>query len=883
MKGIIDTINYYQTRSADKLQSEQLVNIPVIEENQIEYVINGYYLNNRRHLVNPYKTICIKLSYLKSKNIEFNILSQYIDKVTPLIDLVENNIIEPIALFIDGRCVPWTTFKGDSVIDVVITPLSYYLLINKINYETNRTFVKEDEELSDNEKTKGSDEYIDMKYANIMTLPDYVSFSTSNNTKSLFSFDSKGRFCPQIKGLSKFCFTINNKPNLYYSNITGNVNRFNMMKVTAYDIVDDAHIELKDFKLSDKNVFLFIDGILSCGEKNNIKRGTFCDFTSDHEEYDHYIEMEQSNESLGANPSIRFDDTFLTINNGAALTGSSFDILVYINSAHSNSVENVTKIEDDKLREFISDNRDKYNNHLGKEFILSDHEHHVFEEVDGKKILSQESYNQYITRSIRTILEYDSHAFNNAIKINSNIEFFETDGKTIKEQVNKKDGCLYVPRRHGEMNEEYVIMLVNGTLYKYYHSVKHVFNHCIIPISDINDDDKIEFLRFKDVNNYTFDLTIPKPTASDNGFRMHSSDYVNGDMILFSNVHNKPADESYTYPTNENLYFPVDYTLDTNSADNQIRINLNDEFYYDKPLKVAYRNRFIHSRYLIPSDEYVQYAIDMTEDFMYCNDYSKFIVFHNGYKLDSDLYRIVLPTRATTPFYDIKLYISVAVNAGDSIDVIYTPSLLQDIVYKEEIESNGIIAVDKSILNYSIGSDLYMVWLNGKKIPNSHIKDIDRSRMIIISDEKSVKNLTITKHIPDILYIKDVFMDEKYESNWDKALEGLSIQNIKDMLGITTSNLTASDFDYREGSVDIATIMYELIREQYVINPRVDITDKFIYDYLDIDQSFVTEDGTGSIESPVILPVADANREDNLDGTPWAISNNSGTVSEETV
>ena len=187
---------------------------------------------------------------------------------------------------------------------------------------------------------------------------------------------------------------------------------------------------------------------------------------------------------------------------------------------------------------------------------------------------------------------------------------------------------------------------------------------------------------------------------------------------------------------------------------------------------------------------------------------------------------------------------------------------MQDIVYSSLIENNGFIEVDKNILGYGISTDLYIIWLNGKKVAKSDIKDIDATRFQITSSEKAVRNLCITKYISDIDILVDDFKNQT--SNWDDVFAQLTYDEIKQMLGISALGLTNEETDFTTTATDIKAVMYELIREQYVANPRVDITGEFVYGYADIDTTMLEEyDGDGR----VLLKVADAENEENLDIT----------------
>ena len=420
-----------------------------------------------------------------------------------------------------------------------------------------------------------------------------------------------------------------------------------------------------------------------------------------------------------------------------------------------------------------------------------------------------------------------------------------------------EDGVLIIPRQHSSMIDEFILMLVNGILYKYYRLIKYRANQCIIPIQEIAYTDTVEFLRFQNVNNGVTNIIINE----DDGFLNYSPDIINNNMILFST---ETDIDIFQFPLSGLQHFPVDYTLEIDD-NGKIKINLTNSFYYGKPLNVAYRNRFQHFWFnLVETTD--KYTVNLSDKFMYCNDYAKYLVFYNGRRLGSDHFRLTLPVRPTTPFSTFEIYLSLPVKTGDRLDIVYVPSLMHDTIMMPEVPVSGDIIVDKNVINYGLSTDLYMLWVNGKKIPASHIVDIDSTHIRIISDEASTETLCITKYIPDIDVLTSVFNEN--EALWDTITAQLSDSEIYSLLGINGVNLTNTETNVYDGAVDIKAIMYELIREQFVMNPRVDITGPFIYDYQDVDQTAI--DGYDSGNN-AILPVMDANRQDNLDNVtrPW--------------
>ncbi len=840
MKDLIKNINYYKSRSASNLQSEQVSYIPYLETDQIECTVNTYIMGGKRYIFNQYNHLCIRLKYLRYRPNTYRNRNRYNNLNTPMITLINEKIIQPFALFIDGRFIPW------DIISISICPNASYLVID---------ISRLDGKFKD---------IIGLKYAQILTLPEYVYYSLNGESLEdynvLFSFNDKGEFSTDNPVYS---IIMNKDPHICTSYMSTNES------VNAIDIsstlsdINGNPIKIDKCKLFSENVFLFVNGLFSTGSKKNIKRATDWDYL-DHSEDDFTdfapkLQIVQSDEILNNNPNIRFDKVNLTINDGKNTEFDKYDFVICINTEYSNSIDNMSNAENSFIQPIAQS--------INESGEIPD----FYTELSAPFEMNMDRENDYdsnIVNSIRTMLAYNSNVFKETFRKSSNLEIIEKTGKWVNNTKKVSDNTLWIPRRHNNMSEEFIIMLVNGKLYTYDHAIKYKANYCIIPITGINDDDIIEFLRFKNVNNNTFDLVVGVEEVDDPNYgSYYSSDIINDNLLLFSNEasYTNPENSPYTYPIDGEQHFPVDYSIETDS-DGVMKIVLEDTFYTGKNLKAVYKNRYVHVQYKVPvnNTDYTQFSINLGDKFAFCNDYERFMIFLNGYKLDSNHYRLVLPVRTTTPFYEFKLYLATPINEGDNIDVIYTPSLMKDIVYEPDIEISGNIIVDKSILKYGLGSELFMVWVNGKKVPSSSINDISANRMHIISDELSTKNLCITKYIPDIEILLNDFQSQS--SVWDTVISKLSNEEICNMLGINPAGLTNQELDINKDSVDIKSIMYEIIREWYLSNPRVDTTKTFVYDYSDIDQSIIEEyDDNGNI----LLAAADANHRDNLDGTPW--------------
>ncbi len=830
MKQITDLISRYRTKSAKYLLDNQIAYIPTINNDQINYLCYNYFVDGKliRYVAQGPKC-CFKLRYLKlrprtRKN------AKYFTGVHPVSDLVENKVIYPFMLFINGKFIPW------ELLSITTGQENYYLIV-------------------DSTDTNFSHDCIFLKYAQIIDLPDgcvYNKEYPAENT--MFSFNEYGLFdkksntyrIQQSKPDSNMIFT---------SWVTDG-------PVSAYPILKDV----MDVKLTDKNIILFRNGVLASAPVNNIKKA------HDSERVDPdtgktipCIEFIIDDNFLPIMPSVDVTASFLTIDGGTNDKRDTFSICAFVNSDYNPSIDNITRLQygslEAEIRKNMAENADpEYWGDLKKELSI---------EMDSSK-----KYDENISKAIDDIYKYNSSLFNPIFMNNSNIICENKSYDWIMKNTSK-DGILTIPRMHSRMIDEYFLLFVNGELYKYKHTGKYVANNYYLPIQGIEQGDTIELMRFQNINNTTLNITINK----DDGFVERDETIINNDMVLFST---ETTDTYFEFPKGGIQHFPVEYRLEKDDK-GRIKIILANEYYYGKPLVVTSSNRFQHfSYYLNQTPENAELSIDLRDKFMYCNDYSKYMVFYNGRKLNSDHYRLTLPVRSTTPFYEFKIYLTFPVMEGDHLDVVYVPAFMKDFVanYENSSEFNknrlltsGDIVIDKKNLTYPFSSKLFMVWINGRKIPKDNIVDLDSSRIRITTDEKCIYNVCITKYTPDIEILCNAF--NKNNSVWDSIISRFNDSDISNMLGIDATTFSQIEDNIYANAVDIKSIMYEIIREHYIGNNLVDISEGFIYDYQDVDTSVLEKDENGNIitdpNGNTILNVLDSDLTDSLDNVerPW--------------
>lgn len=909
MSNMIDTINRYKAKSADLLQSQQEAHIPRLED-QIEYATQAYTINNQRVIINQMYHVCFKLKYLKWGTASKNTIDTYLDykkkksvgiddtsiyseyvKMTGLEynmkELVNNKIIRPFMLFIDGIFIPW------EIMYIHLSREQSYLTVKTNMHKNNSGKYYYDEKFGDLIRSP--------RYAQIVSIPDYIGYTSGYSALAedkrpdpdeiIFAFDHSGNYNmdnPEyvyyFKGARTYYNTVTKTwtaetPRMYLARFSADG-----VGVSAYPVLDNV----TDIEVDNSNVFLFTNGILTTGETPVLKIaketeidleiniiGTYetaveegfegtvdewldtltaeaGDYAVVGEAYYRYngyswkymdfvrktisgqnIEEISVTTPITPNPEIRFDSTLLTIGDGTNDNADEYRICVFVNRRYDASVDNIVPFEVDPLSEVV----DSINKGGEAPAWFANASEPFQFKMDRTK-----SYEENVADMIKYMMSYNPAFFGTAIYNNSRIDMEEKTSEWIYAYMSDQ-GVLTVPRRHYEGDDEYLLLFVNGEIYPYMSAASYIANQFVVPINGIDSDDKIELWRFKGINNNTYDIVVDEA----DGFVNYSPEIINNDMVLFSPT---PDTDYFDFSGETLQQFPVEYSLETD-ADGKIKINLANSFYYDKPLTVAYKSRYVHYTYRV-TQEVPDFAINLGNSFKYCHDMNRYNVFYNGRRIDPSKYRLIVPNSPTLPFVQFKLYMSIPVTIGDRVDVIYSPVQFEDVVIYPTIPVSGDLVVEKDLIDYVLNPNLYAVWVNGKKIPNSAISVIDSTHMRITSDENSVEYVAITKQIPSIEEIASAFHEN--ESLWDNVTKQLSDEEIAQFFGVPAGNITADETSIVANAIDNKQVMYELVREEYLNSFRVDTTKPFLYDYF--DKTLVEEDG--------IINVADASVDDNI-------------------
>jgi len=541
------------------------------------------------------------------------------------------------------------------------------------------------------------------------------------------------------------------------------------------------------------------------------------------------------------------------INNGNVSAVDNFTIKVFRNANCTPSYDNLSRLYfpnvKDDIKAVLQGKSRGYIDVLKEPFNLV---------MDKSK-----SYETNRSDALDLIAKYNPLYFNEYYMKEKNFIFVQVDFEWLMAHRDL-DGALKIATRFENGTDFHIIMFINGELYQYYRNAKYANGYWICPLVGIPEDAKIELWYIKNAKEFALDMNISKTQPYLDLDEEYY--YILNEMTIFSKLSHNTY---FQFDDRGIQHFPVAHTIERNATNpDLIRVRFEQDFYYDRDLVFAARNRFVYYNYLVnlegkEAGEYADFfKIDLEDKFMYCNEYDRYLIFYNGRRLMNDHYRLVLPCRDTTPFNRFQLYLCIPMKNGDRIDIFYLPFYFKDAYTQNNLDADGHIDIPKNTLPFALDTFLYTFWLNGKKVPMNDIANIDSNTVQLVNDQRTLRTLRATIMLTDkeqYNELKERF--QQYNSKWDEGIN--KVTDYLAALGITKEVLTNTEPDFFSETIATAPIMKEVLRDWYIGNAEVvDLTAPFIYDYLDVDTSIVIGYDAGG---NALLQGADASDAENLD------------------
>lgn len=523
-----------------------------------------------------------------------------------------------------------------------------------------------------------------------------------------------------------------------------------------------------------------------------------------------------------------------SIDNGGYLEGSYVDYKVFYYKTSNKSNDNIYRFKDNDVLKNIIKKRARGIKPPGWFELL--------EKPFNFKFANDKTYEMNIEEGISYIMNYNPLLMTDMFKGAGDIESRQWYGKDFKALAT--NGIIMLPRTLDQrMFDNYVMMFVNGLLYEYHLDISYENKYVSIPIQGIQDDDIVELLYFKNIDNRRIIMNMDKEDRSAN---------ITDPTIILDNAelfYRIPFNPDYDLDEAEEIEYNIPFVILTTEEGKRLKPSLS--FYYDKDLVLGFKNQFRYRRFNITKEDTLY--IDLPEDFWYCKEEHSFMCFVNRTRLGFDEFKITIP-KSTRPFDDIRLYTVVPLQPGDTIDLFYVGTYMEEIVNLPKMNVTGDVIIDKSKIAYGLSKDLYMVFLNGFKVPPQNMIDVGTSFLKITNNYDTVKNLSIVKYIQDDDIINSYIQSN--DSLWDNIINMIPKVVIEELFD-TEDKIFVDTYERFDGRslYSLKTILLEIIQEYWLIR-RYSTGEPFVYDY----DTSVFE----NVEGTWILDALDANNEERI-------------------
>lgn len=452
------------------------------------------------------------------------------------------------------------------------------------------------------------------------------------------------------------------------------------------------------------------------------------------------------------------------------------------------------------------------------------------------------SYEQNITNALRYCMSYNSGFMNDIYKQISNVKSVRYTGKHMKSLANEFKRVRMSTRVDGE-NYNKVIIYHNGDLFYYYNTLEYINKDFRFYLDDssVKDDDVFEFVFFK--KSYNVEKEITFDSGGDDHYYI-GEDVELDDFTLYStNLYSEHKFFDVEVSELAQYQIPFEYTL---KEDNIFEIIPSHSYYYDKDCTLVSNRQFHYQFRKIMSDN--TFSFELNNNFKFCTDISRYMVYVNGKRINSSNFKVTI-VKHTRPFYSHSIYLNIPLSVSDRVEVFYVPDKLYEVYIDKKLNpKDGTIIVDKSKLTYNLDKDLYLFFINGKKVLPEDIQDISKN-IVKIKTSESIYNVSIVKHINTIDVLGRMFRytDDILDMMLQSIDENELSAKFNEMYGSSDIKDKTTPFDSE--AINMKHILHTIIRD-YWNKPYITNGDEFIYDF-DTDSLDLDSDGN------IIIPSMD--------------------------
>lgn len=383
------------------------------------------------------------------------------------------------------------------------------------------------------------------------------------------------------------------------------------------------------------------------------------------------------------------------------------------------------------------------------------------------KYTLDKSYLRNISEATRYILTYKMQLLIDFYRDQSNIKYYTLDGERVLTLASKNGGYMVMPRQKVDGLFDYVIVFLNDHLYEYQHEIEYQRNIMRIPIFDhVTFGDKVEIIHFKKVFNDYSTLTVTN----------NVTDYIQSelrydDFLLFGNSYSGKG-EYDDFDVTSNIQYEIDFDYKNNF--NQYGkytgtdIQLSDPYYYDKEITICSKRQFHSMYYRVRKDNSTSF--DLEPEFRFCHNKNQYMVFVNHLRLTSDKWNLNVMTN-DNQIEKMSISVTDPLMVDDMIHIFYIPESYEEIIIPNHSDNLGDIVMDVSNLEYPFDNELFLIFLDGRKVLVDDVQNISSNRVKIKNKIPLQGNICICKYLSPTEVLQKVF---SYSDIWTKSVDSLS-------------------------------------------------------------------------------------------------------------
>ena len=790
----------------EKLDLGSYHNIVNVQKFGIPHIITDFVLESRNKYVyngKSYKATSENMTILYVSNLPFsNNINNFPLFIETMINSTKKGYIRPFCLFLNGKFVKWTN------ITIVKDYKDAYIILK--NY------------------TEKIENYT------LLELPPEISYSENNvyaelalsDSIGLF-FDGEGKYCSEDVAFTKIIF--NSKNIVFDSPVPVSLESSMGEQPEEYSLLNYKYTfrmlakGFEDIPTSPINIIEFTnDGLI---KYNNVYGYSTKFTTSTIDGVDNkylclgmgrYVLFTDSNKDY--EPDVLLGD----------LMNTKFLVFGDIkNNKYMASVSNDFNYKNKLL--------DYFNSDVYLEFYLSIADgtynslYYGLEDETATNVEQSTQFGDRMSNMVYNLHKIDDHIFDKIYKDRSLIESVEYTGKEIKELVGDSNR-LKMYRKVYKGLDCYVIIFKNNRLYEEYSSIKYEGKSFSVIMTNIEDDDKFEFLFIKYIKNNSSHIVIDKGDPVTIVKTSAYYDLENCSLFSVSLENSKFPIRDRDLVEYSTIKYEVPFTATPYDGDEeyQYEVTLNDEFYYGKSLFIAHNRQFRYCSYEINAD---CLGVTLSPDFRYCHNIDKYMVYINGLLIPKENVTLTI-MNADNPFDELALYTNIMMHKGDKIDIFYMPFELNNInrvetdpagtyeYYIKEIPENGIIKFDRQYLYYPLSNDLYLFYINGSKIFPSDMVNLSTTVLRFLKNVDSTIDLQILYHIPYHIELNRIFSLQTDDSSSEikdfreQYIEKLLLEcpAILDSISGPVPTLTNNRARVADEAINMTKLRYEIYK-----------------------------------------------------------------------